>query len=183
MHTLETARLRLRPIAMDDLDRAHEQFDVHPDVWRFDPGYPPTREQRKRWLQFRIQELHLYGFGCLAIELRATAELIGCCGLEFCLRSNGTYKTPEIELYYRLGRDYWGHGYATEAAREVVRHAFEDLQLEQVIANASSENAASLAVMRGLGMIIKPNPSKPGEVVGVVTNDSWIGATKQERSP
>lgn len=160
--------MRLRPFTMDDLGRIHQQFDGHPDVWKFDPGYPPTREQRQRWLRFRIQELQVFSVGCLALELKSSGELIGCCGLEFCLFDDGTHHRPEIEIYYRLGRDYWGCGYATEAARELLRYGFEDLRLERIIAQASAENAASLAVMRRLGMTIEPHPSKGGEVFGVV---------------
>ncbi len=153
---------------MSDLDRVHEQFDGHPDVWRYDPGYPPSRAQRQSWLLYRIQELRVQGIGCFALELKASQELIGCCGLEFVLHRDERGNTPEVEIYYRLGRDYWGHGYATEAAQEVLRHAFEDLGLQRVIAHAASANTASLAVMRRLGMTVQPHPSSPNEVIGVV---------------
>lgn len=171
MPNLETPRLRLRPFTIGDLDRVHEQFDGHPDVWRYDPGYPPTRAQRQSWLLYRIQELRMQGIGCLAIELKSTSELIGGCGLEFVLHKGDTGTTPEIEIYYRLGRDYWGDGYATEAAREVLRHAFEDQRLHRVLAHASADNIGSHAVMRRIGMTVEPHPSRQGEVIGVVTNE------------
>lgn len=170
MQVLHTSRLRLRPFTIGDLDRVHEQFDGHPDVWRYDPGYPPTRAQRQSWLLYRIQELRMQGIGCLAIELKSASELVGCCGLEFVLHRDHAYTTPEIELYYRLGRDHWGSGFATEAAREVLRHAFDDQHLHRVLAHASAENVASHAVMQRLGMTVGPHPSRPGEVIGVVTS-------------
>lgn len=168
MAVLETERLRLRPFTLNDLNRVHEQFDTHPDVWRYDPGYPPTRAQRQSWLMYRIQELRMQGVGCLAIELKALSELIGCCGLEFVLRKGETHSTPEVEIYYRLGRDFWGAGYATEAALATLRHAFDDLRLPRVLAHASAENLTSHAVMRRLGMTVEPNPYDPDEVIGIV---------------
>ncbi|CAN5758288.1 GNAT family N-acetyltransferase [soil metagenome] len=170
MPILETQRLRLRPFTLGDINRIHEQFDGHPDVWRYDPGYPPTRTQRQSWLIYRIQELRMQGVGCLGLELKESSELIGCCGLEFVLHKGATYNTPEIEIYYRLGRDYWGCGYATEASLETLRHAFEDLRLPRVLAHASSENKASHSVMRRLGMTIEPHPLNAEEVIGVVLN-------------
>lgn len=170
MTTLETERLRLRPFTLNDLNRVHEQFDTHPDVWRYDPGYPPSRAQRQSWLMYRIQELRMQGVGCLAVELKTTSELIGCCGLEFVLQQGERFSSPEVEIYYRFGRDFWGSGYATEAAAETLRHAFDDLRLSRVFAHASSENLASHAVMRRLGMTIEPNPSNPEEVIGVVAS-------------
>lgn len=168
LYTLETARLRLRPFTMTDLERAHEQFDVHPDVWRYDPGFPPSREHRRRWLEYRIQELQVHGFGCLAIELKSTDELIGLCGLEFFLFRGQPYSSPEVEIYYRLGRDYWSSGYATEAAAEVLRHAFEDLRLPRVFANAAAANTASIAVLERLGFQIGPDPVRSGEILAVL---------------
>lgn len=171
MPMLETERLRLRPFVPADLERVHEQFDVHPDVWRYDPGYPPTLAQRQSWLMYRIQELRMQGVGCLAVELKKTSELIGCCGLEFALHKGKTYSTPEIEIYYRLGRDYWGSGYASEAAQETLRHAFDDLRLPRVLAHSSAENVGSHTVMRRIGMTIEPHPLNPEEVIGVVLNE------------
>ena len=109
----------------------------------------------------------MQGVGCLAVESKETSELIGCCGLEFVLHKGETYSTPEIEIYYRLGRDYWGSGYATEAAQVTLRHAFDDLRLPRVLAHASAENVASHSVMRRLGMTIEPHPLNAEEVIGV----------------
>jgi RimJ/RimL family protein N-acetyltransferase len=165
---------------MDDLDRAHEQFDIHPDAWRYDPGYPPSLEHRRRWLLFRIQELQVHGFGCLAVQLKSSGELIGACGLEFYLRKGCRHSSPEIELYYRLGRDYWGNGYATEAAREIIRYAFDELRLRRVLAHASIENNGSIALLQRLGFDLTPDPTDPGEMAGVLesTPDGHLRATR-----
>lgn len=151
---------------MDDLEQAHLQFDGHPDAWKYDPGYPPTRAYRERWLRFRIQEQQMYGFGCFAVELRGTSELIGACGLEFHLLRESRHNIPDIELYYRLGRAYWGLGYATEAAQRVVQFGFEDLRLCRIVAHAARENRPSIAVLMRLGFQIEPDPTDPDDLLG-----------------
>jgi RimJ/RimL family protein N-acetyltransferase len=74
----------------------------------------------------------------------ADDALIGICGLRTKPR-----KSPEIG--YWLGAPYWGHGYATEAARAVIDHAFEDLGLERLEAGARVSNPASRRVLEKCG--------------------------------
>jgi RimJ/RimL family protein N-acetyltransferase len=74
----------------------------------------------------------------------ADDALIGICGMRMKPR-----KTPEIG--YWLGAPYWGHGYATEAARAVIDHAFEDLGLERLEAGARVSNPASRRVLEKCG--------------------------------
>jgi RimJ/RimL family protein N-acetyltransferase len=80
----------------------------------------------------------------LADDTLADETLIGICGLMIKPR-----KTPEIG--YWLGVPYWGHGYATEAARAVIDHAFEDLGLERLEAGARVSNPASRRVLEKCG--------------------------------
>jgi RimJ/RimL family protein N-acetyltransferase len=74
----------------------------------------------------------------------ADDALIGICGMRMKPR-----KTPEIG--YWLGAPYWGHGYATEAARALIDHAFEDLGLERLEAGARVSNPASRRVLEKCG--------------------------------
>ncbi len=60
--------------------------------------------------------------------------------------------TPCVEIGWRLRRDAWGRGYATEAAREVLRHGFETLGLDEVVSFTAVANEPSRAVMRRIGM-------------------------------
>ncbi|MGH3146239.1 MAG: GNAT family N-acetyltransferase, partial [Rubrobacter sp.] len=97
------------------------------------------------------------GLGLFGVRLRGGEELVGFCGF---LRLEGM---EEPELAYELLPQVWGRGLATEAARACVRHAFEAVGLERVIAGADAPNVASLRVMEKLGM--KPigsiNPHLP----------------------
>jgi RimJ/RimL family protein N-acetyltransferase len=172
---LETPRLTLRPFTMDDLDEAHRQFDLHPDVWRYDPGYPPSLDHRRRWLIYRIQEFQVHGFGCRAVELRSNGRLIGACGLDLALQEEPEHSVPVVELYFRLGREFWGKGYATEAVRATIRHAFDDLRVLQIVANASQDNDNSVALLNRVGFDMQRHPTRAGEVSGTLTRETGRG--------
>ncbi|MBL8710430.1 MAG: GNAT family N-acetyltransferase [Rhodospirillaceae bacterium] len=80
------------------------------------------------------------------IECKKDGLLIGCVGLQ---------KTPDgPELGYWIGKEYWGHGYATEAAARVVRLAFETYRLPSLIASAVTINDASHRVLEKIGFSI-----------------------------
>ncbi|MDG2113087.1 MAG: GNAT family N-acetyltransferase [Actinomycetota bacterium] len=93
-------------------------------------------------------------YGLWAVEVVDGPEFIGFVGL-----SSPSWEavfTPCIEIGWRLDRPHWGHGYATEAAREVLRYAFEDLGLDEVVSFTTLTNTPSSAVMERLGMTRDP---------------------------
>ena len=63
-----------------------------------------------------------------------------------------------VEIGWRLGADFWGKGFATEAARELLRFGYEDRGLDEIVSFAVPENHRSLAVMERLGL--QPDPSR-----------------------
>ncbi len=175
MAILETQRLVLRPHTMDDLLPLHQLLD-HPDVWQFDPGFPRSIEERHDWLVYRTYELPMVGVGCFGVQLKKTKTLIGRCGLEVYLEDvvnhdDGPYNTFEVELYYHFGRDYWGQGYATEAALAVVQHAFQDLKLRRLVTpGVNHGNLRSIGLMRRIGMNVMPSPHDENAVMGILIN-------------
>ena len=78
--------------------------------------------------------------------------------------------TPEVELFYKLGRDYWGRGYATEACREMIRHAFEELRLIRIVTCTHRENTRSIALLRRLGMRVEPDATDADGVLATLEN-------------
>jgi [ribosomal protein S5]-alanine N-acetyltransferase len=82
----------------------------------------------------------------LAITLRDTGCLIGGIGLRL------VEQHQHAELGYWLGVPYWGQGYATEAAREMLRYGFEDLHLHRIFASHFKNNPNSGRVLQKLGM-------------------------------
>jgi RimJ/RimL family protein N-acetyltransferase len=157
---LETDRLIIRPLTIADagaLDLAVEEVQ---------PG----------WLEWtaatyeQLEALHQPPYGERAIELRETGELAGLVGV---VPSMGPFAQlpgfgpavgdparlrPEVGLFWSLAPDHRGNGYATEAARAVIEHGFRVLELARFVATTERDNAASIAVMRRLGMRVEENP-------------------------
>ena len=94
-------------------------------------------------------------YGFWAVELRSAkgtqGPFIGCVGLSVP-QWNAAF-TPCIDIGWRLGRDYWGMGYASEAARRVLDYSFNQLDLDELLCFASLKNLRSIAVMERLGMV------------------------------
>ena len=91
------------------------------------------------------------GFGLWAVEVSGGSPFIGYVGLHrvpFVAPF-----TPAVEVGWRLAREHWGHGYATEAATEAVRFGLEDIGLEEVVSFTTPDNVRSWKVMESIGMV------------------------------
>jgi RimJ/RimL family protein N-acetyltransferase len=123
------------------------RYRSDPDVMRYIPSGPDKSiEETQKILDRFIQHHEKYGFSKWAAELRETGELIGDSGL--LLLEEG----PDFELGYKLAREYWGKGFATECARGWLEAAFSALGLARVVAFADPDNVASIRVIVKLGM-------------------------------
>jgi ribosomal-protein-alanine N-acetyltransferase len=95
-----------------------------------------------------------HGFGLWAVEVLGGPPFIGFIGL---LHVGFTaHFTPAVEIGWRLARNTWGHGYATEAAREACRIAFAELRLPGLVSFTVPANVRSRAMMERLGMTHDP---------------------------
>jgi ribosomal-protein-alanine N-acetyltransferase len=90
------------------------------------------------------------GFGVWALEIAATGEFIGFCGLT--VPSFEAPFMPAVEIGWRLARPFWGQGYATESARAALGFGFDSVGLAEVVSFTTRGNERSRAVMRRLGM-------------------------------
>jgi RimJ/RimL family protein N-acetyltransferase len=156
---LETERLVLRPLALEDLD-ALAAFYADPDVMRhIGSGEAIDYERSRLSLERMLAGFEAEGYGQLGVERKDDGTLMGRCGL---LSWDTASWTPtriaesvgpvETEVGYLLGRDYWGRGYAIEAAAAVRDWTFEHLSLDRLIALVQPANERSIAVARKLGM-------------------------------
>ena len=173
MLTLETERLTLRPYTERDIDELYQVLDTHPDVWKFDPGFQRTKEQRAELLRYRIRQHDRNGFGEFAVVLKSDGRLVGYCGLQLYLWEREPVSTPEVELYYKLGRDYWGKGYTTEACRAALSFGFTKLRLHRVVTWTHRENERSVALLKRLGMVVQDDPNDPNGVIGILENERF----------
>jgi ribosomal-protein-alanine N-acetyltransferase len=94
------------------------------------------------------------GYGLWALELPGEAKLAGFVGIIDV--DSRLPCAPAVEIGWRLGREFWGRGLASEAARRVVEHSFGQLRLDSLVATTSVPNARSRAVMERLGMTRDP---------------------------
>ena len=166
-HLLSTERLVLRPVMADD----HAAVLAHwtqPDVRRFlFDGAALSGVEVAETIEESIGDFAARGFGVWLIELGSATGLIGTAGLR-PLGSSG------LEIFYSLAPGAWGHGYATEAARAVVEYGLGPLGLPEVLAEVDEGNAASVAVVKRLGMT--PYAVVPG-LLGPMTRYRITGAT------
>jgi RimJ/RimL family protein N-acetyltransferase len=152
MTVLTTPRLTLRHWHAKDLPPFAAQ-NADPSVMEFMPR-SLSRAESDDFARRAQREIEARGWGLWAVEERADGQLIGCVGL--AVPSFTEHFTPCVEVMWRLRRASWGHGYATEAARECLRFAFETLGLPEVVAFTVPANVRSRAVMQRLGMVHDP---------------------------
>jgi len=154
---LETERLLLGPLSKDDLDE-FARFVADPETMRYiGGGGTRTAEQAQITLERMIGSFETRGYGQLGIERREDGAFLGRCGLLVWDAETWTITEDddgpvEIEVGYLLGRDYWGGGYATEAATAVRDWAIAELALQRLIALIYPKNVRSIRVAEKLGM-------------------------------
>ena len=145
---LQTQRLRLRAWREEDLPLFAE-LNADGEVTQHLLG-PLTRPESDA-LAGRITEHFLReGFGFWAVEAPGVASFIGMVGIG--IPSYTAPFTPCVELGWRLARQCWGQGFATEAARAALEFGFETVDLPEIVALTVPGNARSRAVMSRLGM-------------------------------
>ena len=150
MSTLETERLRLRPLVVEDVPALH-RFWNDPEVRRYlwDNQDMSTEQVAEIVVQSErcFEEL---GAGFFALELlERPGELVGFCGYR---RFEGS---DQPELLYGILPEYWDQGFVTEAARAVLRYGFESCNMSCVIGATDTPNQSSVRVMQKLGMFFR----------------------------
>lgn len=142
--TLETRRLILRPWEESDASHLY-QYASDPKVGPM-AGWPPHTSVEN---SLQIIRKILSAPETFAILLKQTSLPIGSISLKFCC--DLAKKDDEAELGYWVGRSYWGKGVATEAGKEMLRHAFLDLGLNRVWCGYLDGNERSRRVQEKLG--------------------------------
>ena len=146
---LETERLVIRNWENGDRDLFH-RINSEDAVMEFFP-FRRTRSESDRFLDVLRETIAERGYGFTALEERASGSCIGFAGLA-PVAIEPILAEGSIEIGWRLAPEFWGKGYATEAARALVRFGFETLDLDEIVSFAVEENHRSIAVMQRLGM-------------------------------
>ena len=166
---METERLVLRPYQVADAAQAHAIFDLHPEIWKHDPGYQRSLLQRRKVIA-RYEILHnQFGFGPCAAFSREDGRLIGQGGLNpYMFRHKDGTQTAEFEVMYKIARPYWRQGFAIELARFWASFAFETVGLRRLITCPAKANPGSVAVLRALGCRIEDDWLEPDRVITIL---------------
>ncbi len=148
MEDYRTPRLLLRRWRNSDRE-PFARLNADPEVMEHFPGV--LDRAASDTLVDRI-ETHFaeHGFGPWAVEVQGGEPFIGFVGLAHV--GFDAHFTPAVEILWRLSRSSWRHGYATEAAREVCRIAFEELRLPEIVSFTVPTNQRSRAVMKRIGL-------------------------------
>ena len=156
---LETPRLHLRGWREADLE-PFAAINADPEVTRHLRGRPLTRAESDD-LARRIQaHWAARGFGLWAVERRADGRMIGFAGL--AVPTFLPAVLPAVEVGWRLARDVWGQGLATEAGRAGLDQAFTTVDLDRVVSLIRPANAASRRVAEKLGLTLERTLVDPG---------------------
>ena len=143
---LETGRLTLRPFQEADLD-AYAAMCADPEVMRFlsVDGGVLTRADAWRQMSMYLGHWALRGYGTWAVVERGTSEFVGRVGLHY------PEGWPDRELGWTIARRFWGKGYASEAARASIAHAFNTLGWSYLVSLIHPENHRSARLAERLG--------------------------------
>ena len=178
--SLETERLIIRELTMEDLPAIH-------DVLNKSTGSDLPLGERERWLQWTVLGYEMFArleqphYGERAVISKKTEELIGAVGIVPYLdtfnrivafnRAANAPATAEVGLYWAITPAYQRQGLASEAAFALVDYLFTHEKLGRIIATTGYKNKPSQKVMQKLGMTIQhlENPQPPDQyVVGVL---------------
>ena len=178
---LHSARLLMRQWRDDDLP-AFAALCADLQVMRYFPA--PLSRLESAALIGRIRgHFAELGFGLWALERKDTGEFIGFTGLSVV--GFTAHFTPAVEIGWRLAREHWGLGFASEAAWTALGSGFEHLALDQIVSFTAQSNLPSQKVMQAIGMHHKPtddfqhpslpegDPLKP-HVLYRITRQQWI---------
>ncbi|MCH2192700.1 GNAT family N-acetyltransferase [Kordia sp.] len=149
---IETERLIIRDLTEQDLDGMFA-MDSDPEVHKY-LGNKPIKEKAEalKYIKSAQQQYVERGIGRWAMELRETGEFIGWCGLRLYTDYTFNNRTNFHDIGYRLRREFWGNGYATEASVACLRYAFQNLKLDAVYGITEMGNAASHRILLKIGL-------------------------------
>lgn len=148
MVSLETRRLVLRSWREEDIE-PFIAMGQDKNVMACFPGLL-SRQQTLALVKRIQQHFSCYGYGLWAVERKDTKKFIGFAGLSH--PSFDASFTPALEIGWRLASDQWGQGFAPELSQAILRFAFDELHLDEVVSFTARINIKSRRVMEKIGM-------------------------------
>ena len=149
MVNLNSARLRLQLVTLDDLDNIYE-MQCNEQVAKYNTiGIPDDKDFTKTLIVNAISDIATFGKTNFwwSISIKESNEFIGEAGLNL-----SKFKYRSGEVFYGLHPIYWGNGYGTEAVETILNYAFVDLNLHRITAGVATENLGSIKLLERVGM-------------------------------
>lgn len=172
----ETERLILRRLDERDVGAV---FAMRSDreVMRF-IREPQNLAESINWIKLVSSRWTSDRIGFCAVVEKQSSQFVGWCGL-WRLKESG-----ELEIGYAIARDFWGKGFAAEAARFFLQYAFEQLKPERIVAVAEPENAGSRRVMEKIGMeFVRLGDFYNRQLVQYeITRKSWVESREADEN-
>ena len=147
--TLSTDRILLRPWKDSDYEPFYEMSSAS-QVYEFLPPFP-DKTSCDAFVDTWREDFSRRGWGFWALEHRESGAFIGTSGMHEPGPEFGVGRAC-VEIGWRLAPAFWGKGFASEAARAVMRFAFHELRLDELVSFTAVGNKRSCAVMERLGM-------------------------------
>ncbi|MFS0672738.1 GNAT family N-acetyltransferase [Ornithinibacillus sp. 179-J 7C1 HS] len=164
---ITTDRLLLRFFQKSDAEvvaRLCNNYNIYKNTMYL--PYPYSKEHALIWMERHIENFNANKAYEFAITNKETGEVFGA----IALSNNQSFNHGEIA--YWIGEEYWGHGFATEAAEAVINFAFKEKNYHKIFARYFTTNPASGRVMEKLGMtkegILKEHVIKDGQYMDLV---------------
>jgi len=143
---IDTERLRMRPLTTADIDALHT-LCLDPDVARFlFDGERIPRSVIEDFVVTSDRSFAAHGYGLWCAEAGEPRNLVGFGGFWMF------HDPPVCELFYGLGPQHWGRGYATEMGRALMRFGFERIGMDVIRASTDVPNTKSVRVLERLRM-------------------------------
>ena len=144
---LETERLILRPLTLNDSEHIFKTWTSDPDVAKFMIwDVHETIDETINWLKSEVNAIDSDNNYTWGMVLKENTELFGTIGLN--KKDNGIFS-----LGYNIAKAYWGKGFTTEAGKTVLDFASKTLNIKQFSCRHANENIASMKVMKKLGFV------------------------------
>lgn len=146
MIVTETERLKIREFESHDM-QALSKILSDPDVMEVSRKGPLNEADTMSFIGWCINSYQEYGYGQWAVVEKESGKLIGCCGL-----SHATVdEVDEVEIGYRLDKEHWGKGLASEAAGVVLAYGFDTWTIESIVGIVAPRHIGSIRVLEKVG--------------------------------
>jgi len=145
---IETERLILRDWKKSD-KKLFRKLNSDESVMKYFPKIL-SKEETDDFYNAIQEELENYKYGLYAVELKENKEFIGFIGFHKAVFASDF--TPCIEIGWRLNKDAWSKGYATEGAKACIEYGFNELNMEEICSFTAAINKSSQNVMKKIGL-------------------------------